>query len=112
MFKLADDLVWLDDSLPAMRTYDVLRALDLIEEWPKLNARDIRGYADGRHGVYIQLAAALDHRIGNVEVVGGIGSYAEWVKSRHYESRDVQSIVLPGMLKYCDLPDLERWRRG
>jgi hypothetical protein len=112
VFKAADDLVWLNDSLPAMRTYDVLRTLDLIQQWPNLNANDVRAYANGRYGVYLQFAAGLDKRIRDVEIVGGIGSYTEWVKSRHYESRDAQSIVLPGMLKYLDLPDLERWRRG
>lgn len=110
VFKMADDLVWLNDSLPAMRTYDVIRALDAIADWPNLDVNDVQGYANGRCGVYIQLAAGLDKRIGKIEVVGGIGSYAEFVKSRHYESRDVQSIVFPGILKYCDLPDLERWR--
>ena len=109
LFKFADDLLWLNDSLAAMRTYDVLRALDMLEIWPGLDSADIRAYACGRQGVYAQLAAALDARIKNIEVVGGMGSYAEWVRSRHYDQYDIFGVILPGMLQYFDLPDLGKW---
>ncbi|MDO8586575.1 MAG: prolyl oligopeptidase family serine peptidase [Armatimonadota bacterium] len=112
IFTLGDDLIWLNDSLAAMRTYDTLRALDMITAWPGLDAGEITGYAHGLHGLYLQLAAGMDKRIKDVEVVGGIGSYAEWVRSRHYDSFDVASYTLPGVLQYFDLPDLERWRKG
>lgn len=110
VFKLADDLTWLDDSLCAMRTYDVIRALDMLECWPGLNASDIQAYAFGKHAVYAQFAAALDKRIKSVEIVDGLGSYADLVSSRHYDSYDIRSVILPGILRLFDLPDLQRWR--
>ncbi len=105
--KLADDLLWLDDDLAALRIYDVLRALDMIAQWPGLDASDIRLHAHGMEGVYGRLAAALDDRIRSVEVVEGMRSYADWVTARHYNAENRKSIVLCGMLRYFDLPDLE-----
>jgi hypothetical protein len=105
--KLADDLIWLDDSLAALRIYDVLRALDMIERWPGMNASDIQVYAHGGEGVYGRLAAVLDQRIRRVEVADGMRSYAEWISARHYDAQNIKSIILPGMLQYFDLPEIE-----
>ena len=109
LHKLADDLIWLDDSLTALRTYDVLRALDVINHWPGLALEDIRLYGNGRQGVYAQFAALLDERISHVDIDEDIGSYASWVGARHYESQGMLNVILPGILKHFDLPDLERW---
>lgn len=109
LHKLSTDLIWLDDSLPAMRVYDVLRSLDIPALIPGLSTDELRYYAHGRHGTYARLASALDRRVKVAEVVEGLSSYAEWVRSRHYDERDIMSIVLPGILNYCDLPDLEDW---
>ncbi len=104
--KLATDLIWLGDDLVSLRTYDVLRALEMAERWPGLVSSGLRLYAHGRHGLYGVLAAALDPRIEEVEVVDGIGSWAEWIRSRHYDNRDIYSIILPGALRHFDLPEL------
>lgn len=106
--KLSTDLIWLDDDLAALRTFDALRALDMIERWPGLDAADIRVYAHGRQGLYGRLAAALDPRIRATEVVEGLSSYADWVRSRHYDSQDIYSVILRGALRHFDLPDLCR----
>jgi hypothetical protein len=108
LHKLADDLTWLDDDLAALRTFDVLRALDMIAEWSGLNVGDVTLYADGRAGIYGRLAAALDARIRSTEVAGGPASYAEWVGVRHYDTREIKTILLRGVLRYLDLPEIER----
>jgi hypothetical protein len=41
-----------------------------------------------------------------------MSSYAEWVGARHYDSFDIKSIVIPGLLKYMDLPDVDSWARS
>jgi len=105
--KLADDLSWLDDDLAALRTYDVLRALDMIRTWPGMDADDIRLYAYGRHGLYGRLAALLDQRIRRAEIANGLHSFTGLVASRHYDSHNAKSIVLRGMLSYFDLPEME-----
>jgi acetyl esterase/lipase len=109
---LTDDLLWLGDSLAALRTWDVLRALDVAELWPNLDSRRLHGLACGRHGIYLQLAAALDRRIRRLEVHEGIGSFAKLVKTRLYDSFDVKSLLLPGVLRHFDLPDLRKTMKG
>lgn len=104
--KLATDLLFLDDDLPSLRTWDVLRTLDMIAAWPGMDAADIVVYAHGRHGLYGQLAAALDSRIRRIAVAEGLGSFAAWVRAREYDTDDIYSIVSPGVLRHFDLPEL------
>ena len=103
--------MWLDDSMAALRTYDVIRAMDAIKVIPGITDNDINIYSAGKQGVYGLFAAVIDERIKNIEVADGIGNFGEWVKSLYYDTHDIMSVVLPGMLKYFDLPDLERWLR-
>ncbi|HET6382312.1 MAG TPA: acetylxylan esterase [Armatimonadota bacterium] len=105
--KLADDLIWIGDDLAALRTFDTHRALRMIEEWPGLDASKIRVYAHGRQGLYARLAAILDARLRDIEVIDGISSFAEWCGDRLYDSRDIYSIILRGVLEYFDLPEME-----
>lgn len=107
--KFVADLIWLDDSLAAMRVYDVLRALDMAELLAGTHGRDIRLYAHGRYSLYAQLARALDARASRLDVVNGMESVGQWVRSRHYDPHDRMSLIMPGMLRHFDLPDLARW---
>ncbi|TMV49958.1 acetylxylan esterase [Paenibacillus mesophilus] len=107
--KFTIDLFWLDDSLAAVRTYDVIRSLDIVELLGEGTGKDIRLYATGKFSLYGQLASILDSRLKRLDITDGIGSIAEWVRSRYYDTLDCEGIILPGMLRYFDLPDLDRW---
>jgi hypothetical protein len=111
IYKLATDLICMGDSLPALRTYDVLRTLDLIVQWKGLMSNDIRIYGHGSYGVYAQVAAALDGRIAGIEVVDCIDSFTDLVKARYYDSYNVMSFILPSILRWIDLPDLHNLRK-
>lgn len=112
LHKLADDLIWLDDDLAALRTFDVIRTLDLIEECPGLLATGLHVYAHGKHGIYGQLAAALDRRIRKIEVHDGIGSFAKIVRARHYDFFDIKSVIVRDVVNHFDLDDLRKWRNA
>jgi len=113
IYKLSDDLFWLDDSMAAMRVYDVIRALDMIERWPGVKTEDIRFYASGLHSIYPRLARMLDARIAQVELAGdAFTGWADWIKARYYEERDILSVIIPGALRYFDVPDADRWGAG
>ncbi len=109
--KFADDLIWLDDSLPALRIYDVLRTVEMIREFPDLREDDIFVYGWGKYGLYGQLAAYMDDRIKKITVENGVESFSELVATRYYDSFDLKSIILPGTLKYTDIDEInERLR--
>jgi hypothetical protein len=110
LHKLACDLLFLDDDLLALRTFDVLRALDMLRLWPGIDAEDVDIYASGRHGLPGRLAAALDSRITKVTVADGPRSWEDWVAARHYDTTGIYDTILRGALNYFDLPDLEAYR--
>jgi hypothetical protein len=111
MFKLCDDLIWLDDSLPALRTWELLRSVEICRtSIPELDAERPRLRAWGRYGMYAELAAFLDPRLADLSVTDGMESLAAVVSARHYDETDVKAVVMPGFLRRLDLPDLRRWR--
>ena len=109
IFKFNHELMWRDDSLTALRTYDVIRALDFINEVLRKDAGNINVIAIGRQGIYAKLAAFLDDRIKHIKERDGFGSYEDFVSSMHYDNTDISSVILPGVLEYFDMPDIERW---
>lgn len=107
-FRIADDLVTLGDSFAAMRTHDVLRSLDALAEWDGLDGSDVRFYLHGPYGIYGALASALDERIAGARWVEPMPAYAEMLRSHHYNDRDVKSLIIPGLVRLADWPDLAR----
>lgn len=92
-----------------MRTYDVIRALDMIEIWQGLDSEHISIYCCNRTGLYGQLAAGVDKRIREIEIVDGMESFKNWVGQRYYDSYDIMSVSLLNVLKYFDLPEFNQW---
>lgn len=106
LHKLAEDLEWMGDSLAALRTHEVIRAVDALEAaWPELRGMAMRLYAQGRLGVYGRLAAALDPRLRRCEWHAGF-RFADLAGNRLYDTRGVKEIVLPGVLRHFDLDEL------
>lgn len=105
--RLNDDLTWLGDSLAFLRVFDVLRAIDLVEEFPDTSIEGLRLYGAGRHGVYAKLAAALDARVSECVCRDDVpASLAGFASERFYDIRDIHAIVMPGFLQHGDLADL------
>jgi len=103
--KLTDDLDWLGDSMVALRTFEALRAVDVLAEWPELNRNNVRYYAEGRMGVHARLAAALEPRVSGCTWIGGF-KYSDFVRTRIYDHKDLRTITLPGVLRVFDLDEL------
>lgn len=110
--KLTTDLFWLDDSLAALRTYDVLRSIELVAQMDDIDADAIQLYGEGKFSLYAQLAKVLDHKglVRGLTVHHGLTSIADWLRDPFYDKHDVLGTVMPGMLKYFDLPDLLLWQ--
>ncbi len=109
--KLMDDLIWLDDSIVAIRIYDIIRALDVIDIWLGVKSDKTKVYAYGNYGIYAQLAAILDSRIKEVQTKECIESFTELVRERYYnfDFNNIMNIILPGILKYFDIHDAKQW---
>jgi hypothetical protein len=102
--KLSDDLEWMGDSMVALRTYEALRALDVLAEWPELNREDVRFYAEGRSGVHAALAAALAPTVA-VEWKDRF-KFRDFVRTRSYDAKDLKPYILPGVLRYFEIDEL------
>jgi hypothetical protein len=110
LHKFANDLAFLDDSVCAMRTFDMLRTLDAIAQWPGLNPSGIEVYAHGKCSVYAELAAAIQPRLASLTTKDPLPDFAHFVRSRYYSNRGIQALLLPGILQHTDLPELRKWR--
>lgn len=103
--KLGDDLSFIGDSLVALRTYETLRALDVLATFSGLSTDGVRVHAHGRMGLHGRLAAALDPRIIACDWRESF-RFADMVRNRNYEASDIKSVLLPGALQYFDLDEL------
>ena len=102
-FKLNDDLLWLDDSVAALRVYDIIRCIDVIERSGAFDAEDIAIYTQGRYSVYADMAKFADGRIKKVVSEERLVSYKDFIKTKFYDRADVAGVILPGLLDYADL---------
>ncbi len=102
--KLSDDLDWLGDSLVALRVYETMRAAEALAEWPELDRTALRYHGHGRMGVHARLAALLDAGADGCTWEQGF-AFGDFVRTRLYESRDVKSFILPGVLQHFDLDE-------
>jgi hypothetical protein len=103
--KLCTDLLFLGDNLALLRTYDVLRTLEMLQIWPNLDASQLHAFGSGSHALYVQLAAALDSRIRRVTIENGPPNFAAWVSTPHYEPRGSYQTLISGILQHGDLSD-------
>ena len=103
--KLTDDLSFLGDSLVALRTFETLRAIEVLATWPELAHDDVRVHAQGRMGMHGKLAAAIDSRIKACAWHDSF-RFADFVRRRDYDSTDIKSVLLPGALAWFDLDEL------
>ena len=93
-------------NMPAMRTHDLLRAVDLLAARSDVDAASIRAFGRGIRGIYVLLAAAADARIGRV-----------WVDRTPYSLRlaldnsvniNLFDAAIPGFILHWDLADLKK----
>lgn len=109
-FKLNADLLWLDDSLMALGCHDLLRSLDAAEQIPEAGG-EIHLFTAGRYAFYGEIAALLDRRIHAVEEETPPESFEDIIREKYYDPTDMAAFVIPGILRYADIPDIRKWRK-
>ncbi len=105
-FRICDNFLSLGDSFAALRTYDVIRALDTLPEWGGLKTDDLALYGEGNYGIYAALAAAIEPRLARFRWDNPMPPYEELLRSRYYDDYDIKSLILPGLLPLADWSDL------
>jgi hypothetical protein len=101
LYKLTDDLFWLNDSLVALRVYEILRFVDLIAYFEHTLSK-ITLATPGAFALYGALAAFLEPRFENLYVDTPIETLFDWVKQRYYDAEDRLSFIMPEVLRYLD----------
>src|SRR5205823_1284975 len=91
-------------TMIGMRVTDIMRGLDLLAGRPEVDARQISGIGKGLGALPMLYAAALDPRIHQVSLEETLVSYQSMVDHRIHQQ--MWENVVPGALRYFDLPDL------
>ena len=92
-------------TMAGMQTGDVLAAFDWLAARPDVDPRRVAVIGKGNGGVLALFAAALEPRIAKVASEKAPASYMEIVRAKMHEG--IIGIVVPGVLRDFDLPDVE-----
>lgn len=93
-------------TLMGGRVRDISRAVDLLAARPDVDGAHIYGVGRGTAGPAMLHAAALDQRLREVALDRSLESYRSVVDHRLH--RDIFEQIVPGVLRYYDLPALAR----
>jgi len=109
LYRICCDLIYCDDSLAAMRIYDVLRCIEMLGAYFGIDEENITLYCDDPEGVYGVAAGFLNEKVA-MEYGGALltNFEKEIIGQRALRYDDTLSIVLPGMLEYFDFDELMR----
>ena len=99
--------IHIGQSLPSIRTADIMTLIRFINDNPTSAGLPIHVYASGSMALPALQAAVLDHRITRLFTYRSIRSFYEAIdtplRKNHY------SYVIPDVLKYYDIPDLRKF---
>lgn len=104
LYKMCYDLIYMDDSMPAMQTYHLLRTVDMIRE--VLHIDDISFYCDDSEGSYGILAgylAGLPREYGE-NLLCNVEKQIIAARPRYHD--ESLRYIIPGMLEYFDYDEL------
>ncbi|MHB0937754.1 MAG: alpha/beta hydrolase [Armatimonadota bacterium] len=94
-------------SLPGLRAYDVLRAVDcLVEMGGDVNTDDLRVHGYGLGALYALFAAVFEPRIKSGILEGMIPSFQEIVDTEYHTLACPERLLVHGILQHFDIPEL------
>ena len=99
LHRLTDDLFFLDDSLCALRLFELEYAFGALEA--EFGTNDISIYAEGKSAILAKLYGVL-HGETPVEVANA-ESLTEMASTKYYNKYNCEGFLLPGILKYMDI---------
>lgn len=103
-YQLVQRAFLLGKTLVGMQVDDLLRSFDYLVSRADVDPQRVAVFGKSRGGLLALLAAALEPQIRKVAVEGTVLSYMAIVRARIHE--DTTSIIIPGVLRDFDLPDV------
>ncbi|MFB3829632.1 MAG: acetylxylan esterase [Bryobacteraceae bacterium] len=103
-FQTAMRALLVGKTLAGMQTGDLLRAFDYLASRPDVDPKRIAIAGKGNGGVLGLYTASLEPRIAKVASIAAPESYLAIVKAKRHEG--IMDIVVPGVLRDFDLPDV------
>jgi hypothetical protein len=100
LHKLATDLLFIGDSLPAVRTYDILRCFDAMRDWPSIDATHVKLYSRGICSLYAHFAAKIDSRILEIDTDYDKTDYLNQMTQKYYSTDRIHEYAMPGLVRY------------
>lgn len=100
-FRIGLCLLWMGDSIPALRTYDVIRAIDAVNDLNGVRCGTISVYGWGKYGLYGKLASLVEDGIADC-VWENAFRYEDWVRPKHYPFEGSIEIMMPDVLEHLD----------
>ncbi|MEO6816389.1 MAG: acetylxylan esterase [Edaphobacter sp.] len=93
-------------TIMGMRIDDTIRAVDYLASRSDVDAKRITADASGHLGLVLLHAAVLDARLGHITVDDALSSYRSLIESPM--PRDAPQDILPEVIRYYDLLELDR----
>jgi hypothetical protein len=103
-FRDAMTALLVGKTMVGMRALDISKGIDLLSARRDVDGNKIYAYGKKEGSVPVLYAAVLDRRIRRVVLEGMLSSYDSVVENKIH--RQVLESVVPGALKFYDLPDL------
>lgn len=94
--RLTKDLIFLGDSLCALRLFDLDYAVEIAK---KEFGGDVSIYAEGVSAMYAKLYKEINESI-TIETSKSVPDYTDIVCDRYYENYNMAGILIPGIAKY------------
>jgi len=105
-YKITYDSLMLGTSLMGMRTFDVLRGMDYLRSRRDVDIEQLHLYAKGRAAIYGLFAAALNPEVKAITLHDMLYSYENIVRTRIYDRKYSEHLLVHGILEHFDLVDL------
>ena len=109
-YRCAAAALHIDRPLLGQRVCDVRTLLNFCDSHEQLKNRPVRIVADGLFGPVVMHAAVIDERIGSANLTATLKTWRSYVENPM--QRNMLSNVVPGALRYYDLPDLLSLSKG
>ena len=109
LYTLCGNLMYMGDSCAAMRTYDVLRTIEMLGAEFGVPEEAITLYCEGPSGIYGVMAAFLNEKVGAWYGEGLLDSVErQYIHQEVFQYDNSLTLLVPGMLRYFDYEELKR----